>query len=92
MLQEVAVGPAGGLVLGEQGQASFTLLNQGALEVQYTIASVGQQVIKACLLLHSQHAAWVCQVDRGPCKPVTGIGKRRPIFLTLACVLASALP
>ena len=38
------MGPAGGVVLGEQGHASFTILNEGALDVQYTISSLELQV------------------------------------------------
>ena len=62
MLQEVSVGPAGGVVLGEQGHASFALLNQGALEVQYTITPVGQQVTRhACTCAGTANPAiWVC--------------------------------
>ena len=37
VLQEVSVGPPGGVVLGEQGQASFTIFNEGALEVQFDV-------------------------------------------------------
>lgn len=42
--QEVRVGPGGGVVLGEQGHASFTILNEGALEVQYNITALESQV------------------------------------------------
>lgn len=31
-------------MLGEQGHASFTILNEGALEVQYTISAHESQV------------------------------------------------
>lgn len=44
MAQEVSVGPNGGVVLGEQGHASFTILNEGALEVQYSISAHDPQV------------------------------------------------
>ena len=45
--QEVQVGAASGVVLGEQGQASFTLVNEGALEVQFEITSSANQVSSA---------------------------------------------
>lgn len=44
MAQEVSVGPSGGVVLGEQGHGSFTILNEGALEVQYSISAHDPQV------------------------------------------------
>ena len=44
LAQEVRVGPSSGVVLGEQGLASFTILNEGALEVQYNISAHEPQV------------------------------------------------
>ena len=44
LAQEVRVGPSGGVVLGEQGHASFAILNEGALEVQYNISAHDSQV------------------------------------------------
>ncbi|DBA95272.1 TPA: Cilia- and flagella-associated protein 74 [Trebouxia sp. C0006] len=44
MPQELSVGPSGGVVLGEQGQATFTILNEGALQVQFEISSGGQKL------------------------------------------------
>ncbi|DBA92223.1 hypothetical protein WJX77_001787 [Trebouxia sp. C0004] len=44
MPQELSVGPPGGVVLGEQGQAAFTILNEGALQVQFEISSGGQDM------------------------------------------------
>ncbi|KAA6423269.1 MAG: flagellar associated [Trebouxia sp. A1-2] len=44
MPQELLVGPSGGVVLGEHGQAAFTILNEGALQVQFEISSGGQKV------------------------------------------------
>ena len=41
-VQEVSVGPPGGVVLGEQGQAAFAIVNDGALEVQFQIRSDAQ--------------------------------------------------
>lgn len=38
------MGPPEGVVLGEQGHASFTILNEGALEVHYDISSPDSQV------------------------------------------------
>ena len=44
LAQEVSIGPSGGVVLGEQGHACFTILNEGALEVQYNISAHEPQV------------------------------------------------
>lgn len=41
-VQELSVGPSGGVVLGEQGQAAFAIVNDGALEVQFQISSDAQ--------------------------------------------------
>ena len=46
-------------MLGEQGQAAFTILNEGALQVQFEISSGGQ------VSIHSYNAAHWC-----PCRAV----------------------
>ena len=43
-IQAVEVGAASGVVLGEQGQSSFTIVNEGALDVQFEVQPSANQV------------------------------------------------
>lgn len=52
-------------MLGEQGQAAFTILNEGALQVQFEISSGGQ------VSIHSYNAALWCPCRALACKNVS---------------------
>lgn len=52
-------------MLGEQGQAAFTILNEGALQVQFDISSGGQ------VSVHSYNAALWCPCRAVACKDVS---------------------
>lgn len=48
------MGLPGGVVLGEHGQATFTILNEGALEVQFDIQHHDIQVCTTHLTMHAR--------------------------------------
>ncbi len=67
-------------MLGEQGPAAFTILNEGALQVQFEISSGGQ------VSVHSYNAAHWC-----PCRAVACKGVSAEIYSATAFLQSYSL-
>ncbi len=77
-------------MLGEQGQAAFTILNEGALQVQFEISSGGQ------VSIHSYNAAHWCPCRAVACdgvsaEPLPAIGIAADMYSAIACLQTCSL-
>ena len=70
-------------MLGEHGQAAFTILNEGALQVQFEISSGGQ------VSVHSYNAAHWCPCRAVACEGVSAELLPAMVFLPTYSATAS---